>query len=203
MPRGRALGITFSLPEEDRHNYTKAYILGRLAMAYGGRVAEELIFGADKVTTGAAQDIEQATEMARRMVTHFGMSDVVGPILVGDREQQIFLGRELASRHEVSVMSAVLVDAEIKRILDEALRRARAILEANMATLHRMAAALLERETLDREEVELLAAGKELPVKLPPPPGAPALPARSASDKQPRPETGPVLGAPPAEPAGA
>jgi cell division protease FtsH len=85
VPRGRALGITFSLPEEDRHNYTRGYILGRLAMAYGGRVAEELIFGPEKVTTGAAQDIEQATEMARRMVTQFGMSDVVGPILVGDR----------------------------------------------------------------------------------------------------------------------
>jgi cell division protease FtsH len=201
VPRGRALGITFSLPEEDRHNYTKAYIHGRLAMAYGGRVAEELIFGAEKVTTGAAQDIEQATEMARRMVTHFGMSDLVGPILVGDREQQIFLGRELAQRHEVSEKTAELVDAEIKRILDEAYRRARAILESNMATLHRMAAALLERETLDRDEVELLAAGKELPVKLPPP-GTGALPARPASDK-PRPEPGSVLGAPPAEPAGA
>ncbi len=201
VPRGQALGITFSLPEEDRHNYTKAYILGRLAMAYGGRVAEELIFGAEKVTTGAAQDIEQATEMARRMVTQFGMSEVVGPIMVGDREQQIFLGRELAQRHEVSEKTAELVDAEIKRTLEEAYRRAREILESNMATLHRMAAALLERETLDREEVELLAAGKELPVKLPPP-GAPTLPARAASDKT-RPEPGPVLGAPPAEPAGA
>src|SRR5207253_369519 len=80
VPRGRALGITFSLPEEDRHNYTKQYIVGRLAMAYGGRVAEELVFGPDKVTTGAAADIQQATEMARRMVTQFGMSDVVGPI---------------------------------------------------------------------------------------------------------------------------
>src|SRR5207249_3846125 len=85
VPRGRALGITFSLPEEDRHNYTKQYIVGRLAMAYGGRVAEELVFGPDKVTTGAAADIQQATEMARRMVTQFGMSDVVGPIAVGDR----------------------------------------------------------------------------------------------------------------------
>src|SRR5439155_1046326 len=95
VPRGRALGITFSLPEEDRHNYTKQYIHGRLAMAYGGRVAEELVFGPEKVTTGAAQDIQQATEMARRMVTQFGMSDVVGPIAVGDREAEIFLGREV------------------------------------------------------------------------------------------------------------
>ncbi|HXU81276.1 MAG TPA: ATP-dependent zinc metalloprotease FtsH, partial [Polyangia bacterium] len=118
VPRGRALGITFSLPEEDRHNYTKEYILGRLAMAYGGRVAEELIFGAEKVTTGAAQDIQQATEMARRMVTQFGMSDAIGPIAVGDREHQIFLGREIAQRREVSEKTAETVDAEVKRILD-------------------------------------------------------------------------------------
>jgi len=201
VPRGRALGLTFSLPEEDRHNYTKAYILGRLAMAYGGRVAEELIFGPEKVTTGAAQDIEQATEMARRMVSQFGMSEVVGPILVGDREQQIFLGRELVQRREVSERTAEVVDGEIKRILEEAYRRARGILESNLETLHRMAAALLERETLDREEVELIAAGKELPAK---PAAVPELPrARPALEKPRVPEAGPVLGTPPAEPAGA
>ncbi|MBI2072659.1 MAG: ATP-dependent metallopeptidase FtsH/Yme1/Tma family protein [Gemmatimonadetes bacterium] len=201
VPRGRALGLTFSLPEEDRHNYTKAYILGRLAMAYGGRVAEELIFGPDKVTTGAAQDIEHATEMARRMVSQFGMSDVVGPILVGDREQQIFLGREIAQRREVSEKTAELVDTEIKRILEEAFRRARGILQSNMETLHHMAAALLERETLDREEVELIAAGKELPAKIE---AAPELPrARPALEKPRVPGAGPVLGTPPAEPAGA
>ncbi|OGU09198.1 MAG: cell division protein FtsH, partial [Gemmatimonadetes bacterium RBG_16_66_8] len=151
VPRGRALGLTFSLPEEDRHNYTKEYIHGRLAMAYGGRVAEELVFGPEKVTTGAAQDIEQATEMARRMVTQFGMSDVVGPIAVGDREHQIFLGRELAQRREVSERTAEVVDQEMKRILEAAFDRARQILSDDMATLHRMAATLLERETLDRE----------------------------------------------------
>jgi cell division protease FtsH len=201
VPRGRTLGVTFSLPEEDRHNYTKQYILGRLAMAYGGRVAEELIFGREKVTTGAAQDIEHATEMARRMVTQFGMSDVVGPILIGDREQQIFLGRELAQRHEVSEKTAELVDQEMKRVLEEAYQRARQILEANMETLHRMAAALLERETLDREDVELIAAGKALPEKAAP---ATELPRpRPALDKPRVPGTGGVLGAPPAEPAGA
>jgi len=202
VPRGRALGITFSLPEEDRHNYTKEYILGRLAMAYGGRVAEELVFGPDKVTTGAAQDIEQATEMARRMVTQFGMSDVVGPILVGDREQQIFLGRELVQRHEVSEKTAELVDAEIRRILESAYRRARQILESNMETLHRMAAALLERETLDREDVELIAAGKPLPPRAVA--AAPqAAPARPVAEKARVAEGGAVLGTPPAEPAGA
>jgi len=204
VPRGRALGLTFSLPEEDRHNYTKSYILGRLAMAYGGRVAEELIFGPDKVTTGAAQDIQQATEMARRMVTQFGMSDAVGPIAVGEKEQQIFLGRDISQRHEVSERTAELVDTEVKRILDAAFERARGILGGDMDTLHKMAEALLERETLDREEVELLTAGKDLPAYVPPAPEPPKPddegPAEDLADE---PGTGPILGAPPAEPAGA
>jgi cell division protease FtsH len=202
VPRGRALGITFSLPEEDRHNYTKEYILGRLAMAYGGRVAEELVFGPDKVTTGAAQDIQQATEMARRMVTQFGMSDVVGPIAVGDREAEIFLGREVVQRREVSERTAELVDTEVKRVLTDAYEQARTILSASRSALDRLAAALLERETLDREEVELVVAGKPLPppgpavAPTPPPPEGTA-----AKDKAPA--RGPVLGSPPPEPAGA
>src|SRR5216683_2102191 len=117
VPRGRALGITFFLPEKDRRNVTKQWLLGQLAMSYGGRVAEELVFGPDKVTTGAYSDIQQATEMARRMVTQFGMSDVVGPIAVGDREAEIFLGREVVQRREVSERTAELVDTELKRLL--------------------------------------------------------------------------------------
>ena len=170
VPRGRAGGITFSLPEEDRHYYKKEFIHGRLAMAYGGRVAEELIFGPEKVTTGAAQDIQQATDMARRMVMQFGMSDAVGPVAVGDQEHQIFLGREFAQHRDVSDKTAELVDGEIKRILNEAYARAEEILKADMDTLHRMAAVLLERETIDREEVELLGAGKDLPPPPVPPP---------------------------------
>src|SRR6266545_2679370 len=200
VPRGRALGITFSLPEEDRHNYTKQYILGRLAMAYGGRVAEELVFGPDKVTTGAAQDIQQATEMARRMVTQFGMSDVVGPIAVGDREAEIFLGREVVQRREVSERTAELVDTEVKRVLTDAYEQARNILADHRAALDRLAATLLERETLDREEVEAVVAGKTLP------PVAPAAPPPVAADggqKEKAPARGPVLGSPPPEPAGA
>ncbi|HEX9633324.1 MAG TPA: ATP-dependent zinc metalloprotease FtsH, partial [Gemmatimonadales bacterium] len=202
VPRGRALGITFSLPEEDRHNYTKEYIVGRLAMGYGGRVAEELIFGPAKVTTGAAQDIQHATELARRMVTQFGMSDVIGPIAVGDREQQIFLGREISQRHEVSEKTAEIVDGEIKRVLDAALTRAREILEGDMPLLHTMAQALLDRETLDREEIELLAKGKELPPKAPVPPVLPS-PVRPGVEAAPAGERKPVLGSPPPEPAGA
>jgi cell division protease FtsH len=203
VPRGRALGITFSLPEEDRHNHTKAYIIGKLAMAFGGRVAEELIFGPDKVTTGAAQDIEQATEMVRRMVTQFGMSEAVGPVAVGDKEQQIFLGREIQQHRGVSEKTAELVDSEIKRILQDAFSRAREILSGHMKELHAMAEALLERETIDRDEVELLGRGKPLPPRAPvevepgePPPAEP-------TDDTSASGTGPVLGTPPPEPAGA
>ncbi|PYO62051.1 MAG: cell division protein FtsH [Gemmatimonadetes bacterium] len=204
VPRGRALGLTFSLPEEDRHNYTKQYILGRLAMAYGGRVAEELVFGPEKVTTGAAADIQQATEMARRMVTQFGMSDAVGPIAVGDREAEIFLGREVVQRREISERTAELVDTELKRMLGAAYERARDILLEHRAVLDRLAAALLERETLDREEVELVVAGKPLP-PVPPAGSAGAPPKASAPVVAPAPAPAPgrVLGSPPPEPAGA
>ncbi|HYT04356.1 MAG TPA: ATP-dependent zinc metalloprotease FtsH [Gemmatimonadales bacterium] len=204
VPRGRALGITFFLPEKDRRNVTKQWLLGQLAMSYGGRVAEELVFGPDKVTTGAYSDIQQATEMARRMVTQFGMSDVVGPIAVGDREAEIFLGREVVQRREVSERTAELVDTELKRLLGEAYERARVILTEHRDQLDRLAAALLERETLDREEVDLVMAGRPLPPLAPPP--APATPAGAAptdAAKDKAPARGPVLGSPPPEPAGA
>ena len=203
VPRGRSLGVTHWLPEEDRHNYTKQFILSHLATAYGGRVAEELVFGPEKVTTGAAQDIQQATDMARRMVTQFGMSDVVGPIAVGDREAEIFLGREVTQRREISNRTAELVDTELKRILGEAFERARQILIEHRQALDRLAAALLERETLDGEEVELVVAGKPLPpVASPPAPQPPAAGAPPAREKS-APMRGPVLGNPPPEPAGA
>jgi cell division protease FtsH len=204
VPRGRALGLTFSLPEEDRHNYTKEYILGRLAMAYGGRVAEELVFGPEKVTTGASQDIQQATEMARRMVTQFGMSEVVGPIAVGDREAEIFLGREVVQRREISERTAELVDTELKRLLGNAFERAKAILLEYREVLDRLAAALLERETLDRDEILLVAAGRALP-PMASPPAATAVGGPPVKEKQPASTTvpGPILGSPPPEPAGA
>ena len=203
VPRGRSLGITHWLPEEDRHNYTKQFILSHLATAYGGRVAEELVFGPEKVTTGAAMDIQQATEMARRMVTQFGMSDAIGPIAVGDREAEIFLGREVVQRREISNRTAELVDTELKRILGDAFERARQILIEHRQALDRLAAALLERETLDREEVELVVAGKPLPpVASPPAPQPPAAGAPPAREK-PAAVRGTVLGNPPPEPAGA
>jgi cell division protease FtsH len=163
VPRGRALGITASLPEEDRHSYSRDYLLSNLARLFGGRAAEELIFGAEKITTGAGNDIERATTMARRMVVQFGMSTVIGPMAVGDAEQEVFIGREIVQRREISEKIAETVDAEVKRILDEAYGHAKKALDANRELLEKIAEALLERETLDRDEVMLLATGKPLP----------------------------------------
>ncbi|MEN8143929.1 MAG: ATP-dependent zinc metalloprotease FtsH [Gemmatimonadota bacterium] len=163
IPRGRALGLTASLPEEDRHNYTKGWLEGQLTMFFGGRVAEEMIFGLQKITTGAGNDIERATAIARRMVTQFGMSEVLGPIAVGERDHEIFLGREMSQRREVSEETARVVDAEIKRFLDTAYESAEKVLSENRALLDAIAEALLERETLDADAIKLLAAGKPLP----------------------------------------
>ena len=184
VPRGRALGITASLPEEDRHSYSRDYLLSNLAMLFGGRAAEELIFGREKITTGAGNDIERATGMARRMVVQFGMSDLIGPMAVGDAEQEVFIGREIVQRREISERIAEQVDGEIKRMLDESYQHARKTLDQNRDLLETIAEALLERETLDREEVELLAAGKRLPEMKPSTsPVAPSAPAHEPSDR--------------------
>ncbi|HEX2220259.1 MAG TPA: ATP-dependent zinc metalloprotease FtsH [Gemmatimonadales bacterium] len=202
VPRGRALGLTASLPEVDRHNYSKDWLIGSLAMFFGGRVAEEIIFGADKVTTGAGNDIERATGLARRMVTQFGMSEVIGPLAVGDKEQEIFLGREFAQRREISERTAQMVDDEVKRLVDEAYARATQILNENRDLLDRIAVALLDRETIDREDLDRLVKNLPLPPRnLPPDPAA--APNQPASKPGPTPARAPILGAPPAEPAGA
>ncbi len=163
VPRGRAMGLTASLPEEDRHSYTRDWMTGQLAMLFGGRVAEEIAFGPAKVTTGAGNDIERATSMARRMVTRFGMSDRIGLMAVGDSDQEVFLGRELVQRREVSEHTARQVDEEVKRLLDAAHSKARKIVEVNRDLLEALAEALLERETLDGDEIKLLVDGGELP----------------------------------------
>jgi cell division protease FtsH len=182
VPRGRALGLTTWLPEEDRHNYTRTWLESRLATAFGGRVAEELIFGAEMVTTGASGDIEQATNIARRMVTQFGMSDTIGMIAVGDQEQEVFLGRELGHRREISDRMAETVDAEVKKLIDEAYAKAMEILSANRPMLDRMAEALLERETIDREDIEAIGRGEELPPRpASPTPNLPPAPAPSGA----------------------
>jgi len=163
VPRGRALGLAFTLPEEDRYSITREQIEATLVMTYGGRVAEEMIFGPQKVTTGAASDIQKATSLARRYVAQWGLSDAVGPMLIGENEQEVFLGRELGHRREVSEQTAQLVDAEVKRLLTESYERARQTLEDNIDLLHAIAGALLERETLDSDDIALLVAGEPLP----------------------------------------
>ncbi|GIS79779.1 MAG: hypothetical protein CM1200mP14_13450 [Gammaproteobacteria bacterium] len=198
IPRGRALGITASLPEEDRHSYTKEWMEGQLAMLFGGRVAEEVTFGPKDITTGAGNDIERATAMARRMVTTFGMSDVVGLVSVGDSEQEVFLGRELGQRRVISEHTARLVDEEVKRLLDTAHERAHEVLKEHGDLLESVAQALLERETLGREEIEALERGEELPPQ--PVPDSEEIEA-SPSDpsKQPEKSAPPPLGLPGAD----
>ncbi|MCK5448041.1 MAG: cell division protein FtsH, partial [Gemmatimonadetes bacterium] len=163
VPRGQALGLTASLPEEDRHNYTKGWLEGQLVMLFGGRVAENLVFGPAQITTGAGNDIERATGIARRMVTQFGMSEALGPVAVGEQEHEIFLGREFSQRREISQKTAELVDAEIRRIVSEAYSRAEEVITANQDLLNTIAEALLERETLDAEDIRILEDGGELP----------------------------------------
>jgi cell division protease FtsH len=183
VPRGRALGLAFTLPEDDRVSITRQQLEARLVMSYGGRAAEEMVFGRERVTTGAASDIQQATAIARRYVTQWGLSEAIGPVLVGDNEQELFLGREIQHRREVSEQTAQLVDAEVKRVINEAFERAKKTLHENMDLLHHVAAALLERETLTREDISILARGGTLPPRvsgaaggmpvIPPAPAAP------------------------------
>ena len=162
VPRGRALGITFALPEEDRHTLTRGYLLGRLAVAQGGRAAEEAVFGPDQVTTGAAQDFAQATELARRMVAEFGMSDALGPVSVAQADDLLYPGEQIHSRREISERTAEMIDEEVRRLLTEALTRARDLVRENLDRLHALARALLDRETLDRPALEALMAGRPL-----------------------------------------
>ncbi|MCE9603162.1 MAG: ATP-dependent zinc metalloprotease FtsH [Gemmatimonadetes bacterium] len=174
VPRGRALGLAFTLPEDDRVSVTREQIEARLVMAYGGRVSEELVFGRLHVTTGAASDIQQATGIARRYVSQWGLSDAIGPILVGDNEQEVFLGRELTSRRTVSERTAQQVDDEVSRVINEAYNRAMDTVTAHRELLDRIATALLERETLTRDDIALLEKGEPLPPRIDPPTSLPA-----------------------------
>jgi cell division protease FtsH len=160
IPRGRALGVTMNLPERDRYALRKSEIEARLAMMFGGRVAEELIFGADEVTTGASNDIQQATDLARRMVTEWGMSDALGRLRYSENEEQVFLGRSIGRTQNVSDDTARLIDGEVRRIIEEAEMRARQVLAEHMDALHAVAEALLAYETLSGAEVQALLAGE-------------------------------------------
>ncbi len=161
IPRGRALGVTSYLPIDERHNYSKIYLETLLCHLLGGRVAEKLVM--DQLTTGAGNDIERATELARKMVCEWGMSEKLGPVTFGKKEEEIFLGREIAQHRDFSEKTAQEIDAEVRRIISEAEDKVESLLSGSMDKLHRLAQALLEREILDGEEIDLLLAGKALP----------------------------------------
>jgi len=163
IPRGRALGLTQQLPIDERHSYSKEYLNDRLSILLGGRAAEELIF--NEMTTGASDDINRATDLARKMVCDYGMSEEMGPLTFGKKEEQIFLGREIAQHRDYSESTAVRIDDEVKKLVVKAQERTRKILSDNMEILNRLAAALLEREVLDGEEINSIIKGEELPEK--------------------------------------
>ncbi len=158
IPRGMALGLTQQLPETDKHNYTKEFIEGQIAILMGGRCAEKMFLNTE--TTGAANDIEVATERARKMVTEWGMSPAMGPLTFGKKEEQIFLGREIAQHRDYSEDTAIRIDQEVKRIVEEGYGRAWKTLEVNSEILIRLAEALLEFETLDSWEIEAIVKGQ-------------------------------------------
>ncbi len=159
IPRGRALGLTMNLPERDRYSYSKVELESKLTVLFGGRVAEEIVFGMENVTTGAGNDIRQATEMARRMVTEFGFSDRLGPLRYSDNQEEIFLGHSVTQQKHVSDATARLIDEEVRRLIDEGELRARNILSDHRDDLDRLATALLEYETLSGDEVDTLLKG--------------------------------------------
>ena len=160
IPRGRALGVTMYLPEGDKYSYNKVSIESQLCSLYGGRVAEELIFGADKVTTGASNDIERATKMARNMVTKWGLSDELGPIAYGEEDDEVFLGRSITQHKSVSDDTARKIDEVVRAILDRAYARTSQILRENIDKLHIMADALLLYETIDARQIDDIMNGR-------------------------------------------
>jgi cell division protease FtsH len=159
IPRGRALGLTMSLPERDRYSHSRGELESRLAVMFGGRIAEELVFGPDNVTTGAGNDIKQATDVARRMVTEFGFSDRLGPLRYSDNQEEVFLGHSVTQQKHISDATARLIDEEVRELVDQAEACARDILESHREDLDKLAAALLEYESLTGAEVAALLRG--------------------------------------------
>ena len=188
IPRGRALGLTMQLPEEDRYAYDRVYLMSRIAVLFGGRIAEELFM--NQMTTGASNDFERATQMARDMVTRYGMSDALGPMVYGENEGEVFLGRSVTTHKNVSEATMQKVDAEIRRIIDEQYALARKLLEDNRDKVEAMTAALLELETIDADQIDDIMAGKP-----PRPPKEPQVSAASSTDNPP-PDAAPSATAP-------
>ncbi|HMX22879.1 MAG TPA: ATP-dependent zinc metalloprotease FtsH, partial [Accumulibacter sp.] len=158
IPRGRALGVTMQLPEDDRYAYDRVYLMSRIAVLFGGRIAEELFM--NQMTTGASNDFERATQMARDMVTRYGMSDVLGPMVYGENEGEVFLGRSVTTHKNLSEATMEKVDAEIRRIIDQQYALARRLLDENSDKVEAMAQALLEVETLDSDQINDIMEGK-------------------------------------------
>ncbi len=160
IPRGRALGVTMFLPEGDRYNYTRDYLESKLSSLFGGRIAEEVIFGAGKVTTGASNDIQKATEIARNMVTKWGLSQKVGPLTLSNNDEEVFLGHSITRHKEVSEATSSMIDAEVRDIIDRNYRRAEQVLKENIEVLHAMAAALIRFETINVDQIQDIMTGK-------------------------------------------
>jgi cell division protease FtsH len=161
IPRGMALGVTMQLPIEDKHSYSRETLLDKVAVLMGGRAAEEIIFNSK--TTGAGNDIERATEIARKMVCEWGMSDKLGPVTFGKKDEQIFLGRDMASHKNYSESTAVEIDGEIRHIVDQSYARVLKLLEDNVEILHRLSLELVEKENLSGAEVEAIVNGAKCP----------------------------------------
>src|SRR6266568_1405133 len=191
IPRGMALGLTMQLPEDDKHTYTREYLEAMLAVLMGGRSAEEIFLG--HITTGAGNDIERATDIARNMVCEWGMSEL-GPLAYGKKEEAIFLGREIAQHRDYSEDTAIQIDKEVKRIVNGGYDKAKHLLAKNRDILERIAQALLEREVIDANEVKLLMEGKPLPEKPRTPPTPPPQAAPGTDPKVVRPELRPAPG---------
>ncbi|MBT3057545.1 MAG: ATP-dependent zinc metalloprotease FtsH [Candidatus Thiodiazotropha sp.] len=160
IPRGRALGVTMFLPETDRYSYSKEHLESQISSLFGGRIAEELIFGIDKVTTGASNDIKRATELARNMVTKWGLSERLGPLMYSEEEEEVFLGRSVTQHKNVSDDTAHTIDEEIRNFIDRNYERAEKILDENLEKLHLMAKALMKYETIDTEQIDDIMSGK-------------------------------------------
>jgi cell division protease FtsH len=181
IPRGMALGVTQQLPADEKHNYSRDYLNDQIAILLGGRIAEEIT--TNNLTTGAGNDLERATELARRMVCEWGMSDAMGPLTFGKKEEQIFLGREIAQHQDYSEDTALKIDHEVKRFVTDNYHRSHAILSESKDTLVTMADALLAREVLDADQVRRIVAG--LPLDAPQPVAARA-PVADEDEARPR-----------------
>ena len=165
IPRGRALGVTMYLPEKDRFSHSKQHLESNISSLYGGRLAEQLIYGDEKVSTGASNDIERATDLARKMVTQWGLSEKLGPLLYAEEEGEVFLGRTVSQHKNVSDETARLIDKEVRNVIDKNYDRARKLLEDNMDILHTMKDALMKYETIDAKQIDDLM--ERIPVRDP------------------------------------